>query len=454
MQSTYAAPLARLGPLAMALIVLGLMAMPVPAQAREAVAAPSAGWHGRAIQNPRPRPQLVRASWPHGWSAGSVGLGTGYRNPGGSKRVREVQRRLVQLGYRPGPVDGLFGPRTRASTRWFQFKHGLPVTGSVNRSTLVVLRARSRHEPLPTTKRQAARNPVENAVTPLPNVEPGDAVADDVSVTWLLAGLLILLALGLGVLASLLAPKLRRDARTTVSAPTEPTPAPQLPAPAPAPVPAAPRRRPPSPRTAPRVLGYAVVDTEGEDADTATAALALRCTHRGWSLAEVIHDRRDPNRPLGERPGLKYALDTIRSRAAAGLVVARLRDFTGRIIDLATLLKWLDEADAFLGAADHELDTSTRAGRGTAGAIIELGRWERRRISERTREDLARGRFTPADGATRADLTREIAAMHEHGLSFRAIADALNLAGIPAPPRQSRWETADIKAATEESTRS
>jgi DNA invertase Pin-like site-specific DNA recombinase len=202
------------------------------------------------------------------------------------------------------------------------------------------------------------------------------------------------------------------------------------------------------------VLGYAVVDTEGEEADTATAALALRCAHRGWSLAEVVHDRRDPGRPLGERPGLTYALDTIRSRAAAGLVVARLRDFTGRIVDVATLLKWLDEADAFLGAADHELDTSTRTGRATAGAILELGHWERRRISERTREDLTRGRFTPVGEATRADLTREIAAMHERGLSFCAIADALNLVGIPGPPGHGRWETADVKAATEERTRS
>ena len=453
MQSTYAAPLVRLGRLAMALIVLGLMAMPVPAQARDAVAAPSAGWHGRAIQNPRPRPQLVRASWPQRWSAGSVGLGTGYHRSGGSKRVREVQRRLVQLGYRPGPVDGLFGPRTRAATRWFQFKHGLPVSGRVNRSTLVVLHARSEHEPLPTRKRQA-RNPVEKAVTPLPKVEPGKAVPDDGSVTWLLAGLLILLALALGVVAGLLAPKLRRGARTTATAPAEPAPPAQLPAPAPAPLPAAPRRRPPSPGTAPRVLGYAVVDPEGEEADTATAALALRCAHRGWSLAEVVHDRRDPGRALSERPGLTYALDTIRSRAAAGLVVARLRDFTGRIIDLATLLKWLDEADAFLGAADHELDTSTRVGRGTAGAIIELGRWERRRISQRTRDDLTRGRFTPVSGATRADLTREIAAMHERGLSFRAIADALNLVGIPGPPRHGRWEMADVKAAMEERTRS
>ena len=444
MQSTYAA---RLGPLAMALVVLGLMAMPVPAHARDRVAAPSAGWHGRAIQNPLPRPQLVRASWPQGWSAGSVGLGTGYHRPGGSKRVREVQRRLVQLGYRPGPVDGLFGPRTRAATRWFQYKHGLPVNGRVNRSTLTVLKARSNHEPLPTAKREA-RNSPQKAVTPLPTLKPGEVTADDgLAVTWLLAGLLILLALALG----LLVPDLRRIWRR--SAPTTaPAPATQLPTPAP--VPAAPRRRPTPVRTAPRVLGYAVVDAEGEEADTATAGLALRCAHRGWSLAEIVHDRRDPGRPLAERPGLAYALDTIRSRAAAGLVVARLREFTGRIIDLATLLKWLDEADAFLGAADHELDTSTRAGRGTAGAIIELGRWERRRISERTREDLARGRFTPVGGATRADLTREIASMHERGLSFRAIADALNLVGVPAPPHHGHWETADVKAATEERTRS
>ena len=64
-----------------------------------------------------------------------------------------------------------------------------------------------------------------------------------------------------------------------------------------------------------------------------------------------------------------YALREIRSGTANGLVVARLRDFTTRIADLATLLRWLGEADAFLGAADHELDTSTRAGKATAKAV-------------------------------------------------------------------------------------
>ena len=162
MQSTYAAPRARPGTLA--LVLLALLALPMSAHAAQTrppdeVAMSSAGWHGRAIQNPRPLPRLVRADWPKGWSARSVGLGTGYSRPGGSDRVREVQRRLTALGYRPGPADGLFGPRTQAATRWFQYKHHLPLTGRVSRSTLAVLQARSDHRPLPVRRTGSPERP-------------------------------------------------------------------------------------------------------------------------------------------------------------------------------------------------------------------------------------------------------------------------------------------------------
>ena len=32
-------------------------------------------------------------------------------------RVRELQEALAQAGYDPGPVDGIFGPRTKAALR-------------------------------------------------------------------------------------------------------------------------------------------------------------------------------------------------------------------------------------------------------------------------------------------------------------------------------------------------
>ena len=473
MQLINAAHLSRLGPpaLAFALVVIGLLVMPVPTHAaRQPEAMASAGWQGRAIQNPRPRLRVVDVQWPKGWSAGPVGFRSGYTRPGGSERVREVQRRLVKLGYRPGPVDGLFGPRTRAATQWFQYKHGLPTNGRVNRSTLAVLAARSEGKPLPTKPRERSTDttpPPETTAAVLapppataPVQAPAQVTADGNSDRIALALLLLVLALGLGIITGLLGPELLRATR----APAPPAPRTETPPPAPVPPPSspalssataltpapAPRRPRPAPRPAPAVLGYAVVESNGHEADSATAALALRCARQGWSLLEVIHDGKQPGHRLAERPGLGYALRQIRSGAASGLVVARMQDFTIRITDLATLLRWLDEANAFLGAADHELDTSTRAGQATARAVIDLGGWERRLISERTRQDLAYGRFTPGRQHPRGELNREIAAMHERGISLRAIADALNLADIATPAGRRRWQTTDVRAVTEE----
>jgi peptidoglycan hydrolase-like protein with peptidoglycan-binding domain len=107
---------------------------------------PSAGWNGRPIEAPH-RHETVRtaaADAPlRGWSAGPVRLGAGFHRAGGSDRVRELQRLLARLGYRVGPIDGLFGRRTRAAVGWFQVKHGLPVNGRATLVTVRHLRART-----------------------------------------------------------------------------------------------------------------------------------------------------------------------------------------------------------------------------------------------------------------------------------------------------------------------
>lgn len=53
--------------------------------------------------------------------------------------VREVQRRLVSLGYYMGSADGVLGPSTRAALNGFQRDHKLPVTGRIDRDTLAAL---------------------------------------------------------------------------------------------------------------------------------------------------------------------------------------------------------------------------------------------------------------------------------------------------------------------------
>lgn len=54
------------------------------------------------------------------------------------KMVREIQQTLAQLGYNPGPIDGLYGKKTRAAIQAFQKKEGLKVDGE---ATVDVLRA-------------------------------------------------------------------------------------------------------------------------------------------------------------------------------------------------------------------------------------------------------------------------------------------------------------------------
>ena len=56
-----------------------------------------------------------------------------------SDQVLHVQKRLEELGFDPGPIDGLMGPRTRGAIRNFQEQAVLPATGELDPRTLDAL---------------------------------------------------------------------------------------------------------------------------------------------------------------------------------------------------------------------------------------------------------------------------------------------------------------------------
>lgn len=49
--------------------------------------------------------------------------------------VERLQRRLVALGFEVGPIDGVFGPRTRSAVQAAQLRFGLGRDGVVGRTT-------------------------------------------------------------------------------------------------------------------------------------------------------------------------------------------------------------------------------------------------------------------------------------------------------------------------------
>jgi peptidoglycan hydrolase-like protein with peptidoglycan-binding domain len=50
--------------------------------------------------------------------------------------IRGIQEELAAHGYKPGPADGVMGPRTRGAIRKYQRDAGLPVTGVATKEIL------------------------------------------------------------------------------------------------------------------------------------------------------------------------------------------------------------------------------------------------------------------------------------------------------------------------------
>jgi peptidoglycan hydrolase-like protein with peptidoglycan-binding domain len=93
-------------------------------------------------------------------SGGTLVRGEGYGVVHGSPAVRALQLRLRARGFRPGPIDGLYGPLTSGAVRRFQRKHELVVDGIVGpqtRKPLLVQPAARREQPDP--RRPVAANP-------------------------------------------------------------------------------------------------------------------------------------------------------------------------------------------------------------------------------------------------------------------------------------------------------
>jgi hypothetical protein len=355
--------------------------------------------------------------------------------------VREIQRRLIRLGYVPGRADGRFGRRTQAALGWFQLKHGLPVTGVATAATVRHVRQRSevgRAETETRTRAPGREAPSRRAATPrTPAATPaaanqagGTSAADDGPVWWLPL-LVAVAASALTLLAVALWSRRRRrhggeepvyelwvEGRSpdpqvggfkgvvkAVSVPDEPRPRGYtdesqylvedptksgsfwVPATAVEQLGAA-RQEPDVPADSNRrALGYVNIPALGTAAGRESSggliaesgAIDEACRERGWELVQVVRDSAPPRGPHGERPGLSFALERVAAGEASCLVVGRLGHLAQAVSELGGLLNWFSEHDATLVVCDIELDTSTSTGRRTAQTLAAVSAWERTR---------------------------------------------------------------------------
>jgi peptidoglycan hydrolase-like protein with peptidoglycan-binding domain len=101
---------------------------------------------------------LDRSSWLHGGSSGPA--------------VEDLQNKLKSAGFDPGPIDGQFGPKTRAAVIAFQQAKGLMVDGIVGPQTKAALLGGSQHsrpppspDPTPTPSPSTPATPAGSTKT-------------------------------------------------------------------------------------------------------------------------------------------------------------------------------------------------------------------------------------------------------------------------------------------------
>ena len=398
------------------------------------------GWKPGAVDGlfgPRTERALLRFQAAAGLAQDGVAGPLTWRALARSLGVRGLQLRLRRAGARPGPVDGLFGPRTKAAVTRLKRTRRAQAQQADRRA--------DRRD-----ARQAAQRASSGAAA-LPIVEDHETDGGiEPPLVLALAALTLLIGAAFGVLAG----RRRRAAgRTPVSpvSPVRPTTPPSLT------TAVAPERGTvtvANPREPVRAIGYVSVPVTDDRAalDEQASKIEELCRTRGWQLLHVVRDVENGHPKGLERPGLQYALDRLAGGHASCLVVSELERLSRSASDLGQVVEWVVGNDHRLVAIDMRLDTASTSGALVARTLMSVGQWESRRIGEQTSKGLAAARAARGRSGRPAvedvpHLKERIAAMREEGMTLQAIADKLNEEGVPTLRGGSQWRPSSVQAA-------
>ena len=177
-------------------------------------------------------------------------------------------------------------------------------------------------------------------------------------------------------------------------------------------------------------------------------AILAECKRRGWELVETIEDAGYSAKDL-KRPGVQEALRALEAGEARALVVAKLDRLSRSMLDFAALMATAQKQSWALVALDCAVDTSTPAGEAMAHVHATFGQFERRLISQRTKEALA---IKKASGVRLGrpptlpqSVVRRIRRQRSRGDSLRKIAEDLNAAGVATAQGGAKWYAATVR---------
>jgi len=179
------------------------------------------------------------------------------------------------------------------------------------------------------------------------------------------------------------------------------------------------------------------------------AAILAECERRGWHLVDVIEDAGYSAKDL-KRPGVKIALETLQAGGADALVVAKLDRLSRSMLDFAGIMAAAQKQGWGLIALDCAVDTTTPAGEAMANVLATFAQFERRLISQRTKDALAAKRAQGVRlGRPRQlpqPVVNRILDERDSGKTLSAIAEGLNQDRVPTAQGGQRWYPSTVRA--------
>jgi DNA invertase Pin-like site-specific DNA recombinase len=213
------------------------------------------------------------------------------------------------------------------------------------------------------------------------------------------------------------------------------------------------RRRTPS--ETPTAVGYVRVSTD-EQADSRAgleaqrAAIQTECDRRGWPLMALHEDAGISGKATTNRPALASVLEALSVGKADVLVVAKLDRLSRSLLDFAQLLHRASIEGWRMVILDLAVDTTTPSGEVMAHVAAAFAQYERRLISDRTKDALAevrkRGVRLGRPRTLDIDIVNRIVSERSRGATLAAIADELDANGIPTAQGGRRWYPATVAA--------
>lgn len=203
-----------------------------------------------------------------------------------------------------------------------------------------------------------------------------------------------------------------------------------------------------------RAVMYIRVSTDDQSAsiDVQRETCLRLAAQRGYEVVgEYVDENVSGAIAINKRPALKCALEALADEQADRLIVAKL-DRLARNVRVALEI---DEDYASrhgwgIVLGDMDVDTSTAAGKFQLTMMAGGARFERDRISERTREALAikraQGVRLGRPPKLSAETVARIVAERSAGTTLSGIADGLTRDGIPTAQGGKRWHASTIRA--------